>query len=503
MELSLKQSSFSCYEELLSQNITKEYSQESVVPDTMPDIAEIIDASALLMRRSKDISSGLVRIEANISVSILYRPEGGANACRLELGIPAELDVESDRISSGACCCARLKTGALDCRMLNPRKVSVRVELCGMLSCYDRSEKSLSSAVEKEEIPVYTRQEKVSISPVADVREKTFVLSTGFTLPQSSPGAGEILSNRVQPVIDELKFSSGKLLVKGTASYDVIYLGEDGSINTADFTAPFSQILDAPAAEGELRAQADIMLTGAYFELTAGSEGRELSVELHMLLQIVSRETMEIELLTGAYCNCRRLELDMGSCEAETQLMQTRFRGDHREQVDAMLQIDSIISSQASCGCPAVNGGQASLPVWICIIYRDTDGLLHSLKRRAEVSFELPDGDGISVQPEAAWISSISAERAPGGLELRLSACLEAEVHRSGSLEYIKGISCADEETDTSSLPSLVIVRATDKDDLWTLARENCSSVQLIRTVNGLPEQKESWERCLLIPKCL
>ena len=54
---------------------------------------------------------------------------------------------------------------------------------------------------------------------------------------------------------------------------------------------------------------------------------------------------------------------------------------------------------------------------------------------------------------------------------------------------------------DNSKLPSLVVVRAASGDDLWSLAKENCSTIDLICKVNALAEQEGSWEKYLLIPK--
>ena len=47
------------------------------------------------------------------------------------------------------------------------------------------------------------------------------------------------------------------------------------------------------------------------------------------------------------------------------------------------------------------------------------------------------------------------------------------------------------------------MLRADSSTDLWTLAKENCSTVEAIRRANGLDEAGEDWEKLLLIPKAL
>ena len=54
---------------------------------------------------------------------------------------------------------------------------------------------------------------------------------------------------------------------------------------------------------------------------------------------------------------------------------------------------------------------------------------------------------------------------------------------------------------DQSERPSLVLLRAASGDDLWLLARENCSTPEAIRAANGLDALEGDWQRLLLIPK--
>jgi hypothetical protein len=66
----------------------------------------------------------------------------------------------------------------------------------------------------------------------------------------------------------------------------------------------------------------------------------------------------------------------------------------------------------------------------------------------------------------------------------------------------VESISLDDSVTlDNSKQPSLVILRASSDDDLWRLAKENRSTVELISEVNSLEEAEGNWEKYLLIPK--
>ena len=126
MEVSLSKTGFSCYNKIFTQEVKKEATQDTVVPDTMPDISEIIDASGIFMIRSKEVGDGKVKITGNVAVRVIYKAEEEKGVCSIETSVPAELYEESNNIGDDAACSARVLVMLVEARALNPRKVLVR-----------------------------------------------------------------------------------------------------------------------------------------------------------------------------------------------------------------------------------------------------------------------------------------------------------------------------------------------------------------------------------------
>ena len=136
MEANLSKCGFASYDKAYSRTLRKEESQDCVVPDTMPDIAELATTWGCVLIRSKDVGEGRVRVEANVPAKVSFLPEGEEHLCCLDVNIPFYFSAEDAAIREGDFCVADLKLRALETRVLNPRKVTVRAEVELSLECY-------------------------------------------------------------------------------------------------------------------------------------------------------------------------------------------------------------------------------------------------------------------------------------------------------------------------------------------------------------------------------
>ena len=77
MEIKLNKASVSYYSKVLDIEFSIEETAENIVPDTLPDVAEIVDADGMAILRGKDISEGRISVNGMVFGYILYRAEDG------------------------------------------------------------------------------------------------------------------------------------------------------------------------------------------------------------------------------------------------------------------------------------------------------------------------------------------------------------------------------------------------------------------------------------------
>ena len=321
LELRLGNRSISYFEKAYDAVFSREETAESVVPDVMPDIGEILSAEGIVLLRSKEAEQGRVTLTGNIETSVLYLPDGESGIKKLYLSIPFSTSAESTLFFETTRVVAALKLLSIEARMLNPRKVLVKACVCVDLKCYGKSEALICDGVEDGNEEVLTKTAQCVLNPVMGVREKTFVLSDEYAIPQSNPEFGEVLGERVNFVIEDMKTVGDKLIFKGAAQVVLLYLSADESeVEALAYTTPFSQIIemDGTYEYEQLDAEVCLTLTGAYFEpLPLTSEGRVISAEIHAVAQVTCAEKTELTYLADAYSNSCDIEIYRETIEME------------------------------------------------------------------------------------------------------------------------------------------------------------------------------------------
>ena len=502
MEVSLNKTDFRCYHKTFTQRFKKEETQDTVVPDTMPDIGEVLETTGILMIRSKDVDEGVVKVSGTVSACVVYKAEDRREICSLEVSIPVSLNAESEHIRDEAAGTAELQLLSVETRVLNPRKVLVKAEISAQIDCYVSGVREFPQDIGPSEADIHVLRRTVPFSPTVSVREKTFVVTDEWNVPPSSGAAKEILSRRVSTMVDDIKTVGSKLIFKGYIKCALLYNTTDDLLATAEFSSNFSQIIECDTAFNAPAASVDVLPTGVYFEILSGGEGRTISMELHMLAQSLCSERTELQYLADAYSNTHSLNLEQQEETVDCLCQQPVLKENVRQLYETPVPAVEVIEAHAAAGVAVQQEGRIELPVCLYVLYRGGDGQTYSGKKRCTVDFPLAQEMGGSVRVCGCDLTELIAIPSDGGVELRLHVQLQTMLLTSQTIRTVASMSYQeDESVDLSGKPSLVILRASDRDDLWTIAKENCSSVEQIEEINGLRDCTGEWEKFLLIPR--
>lgn len=498
MEAKLKYELLDFCNKIYEKNLRKEQTQDCVVPDTLPDIASVLHTAGCLLIRSKDTSPGRVKLEANIPAKVVFLAEDGG-VFSMEVNVPVFLSAEDEAISQDCSCTAELKLISLETRLLNPRKVLLRAEVSGEIACYAPGSLACPVAVEEGE-HIHTRSRTRRMGFVSAVSEKTFAITDEQPLPAGME-AGDILCADVEVFADDVKQVHSRMIVKGRIKSSLL-LREEDRLVPLELSTDFSQIMEWGGAEADF-ARAWMIPSGIYHYISAGEGEKRLCLEAHLVTQLLCRESRELQLLDDAYSNEYTLECGFETLSCREVSHGPILRADHR-QLWEIRDMGRYLCCGHSWGSPRSADDRLLLPLSLNCLYLDGEGRPRCEKLETELEFENRGGEDRRLELCPPELMECSLSSLPGGVELRLTAQARSlavsEInHRClKSLEY-------DESSpeDISRKPSLTLLKATSGDDLWTLARENCSTVEAIVEANRLDESGENWEKLLLIPKSL
>ena len=503
MEANLKKCGIASYDKTYSRTMRKEEAQDCVVPDTLPDIAELATTWGSVLIRSKDVGEGRVRVEANVPAKVSFLPEGEGGLCCLDVNIPFYFSAEDAAIREGDLCVADLKLRTLETRVLNPRKVTVRAEVELMLECYEAGETVFYTGDEHCDRGVHVRERSFTVAAVGCVTEKTFVLTDELTLPPEQLPAETVLGQQADLCLEDVKSVGSKVILKGSVRSTVLYRTPEGETDRAEFSTEFSQIVDTEVQTEEAYTAVRLLLSGLYYDVAPGYNGRTLHMELHAVAQLTVYENHTVSCLTDAYSNIYALELQREQRALRRIVHMDTLRGTAREEISLPKPAAEVLCCTGECLGASREESGVVLTLRLHLCCRAANGAVFSASQQLTVTVQTDQArEGMLLH--SVMLPELSAVPSEHGVELRCTAEVGIFVTETWEMDCIQGIGY--DETallDLSDRPSLVIMKVRSSDDLWQLARENCSTTEAIRSANGLGEETEPWEKLLLIPRMI
>lgn len=503
MEMQLPTQILQGYAEVFNSSFIQEENYEAQVTEMMPDVREILDTTGYILVRSKDCGTGSLRMNGQIAVTVLYAPDGAADAKSLHLSIPFQVNVESESIPAECQCHSALRLVQLSAIAQNPRQLHLRAEIAVQCCCWKETQREIPVAVEQE--GVHMRPASVELDQICQLQEKSFALTDTYSFAGVTGEGAQLLRQQVEPVVESIGCNEGRLLLQGYLRCTLLFLSQGGQPAQAIYRTPFTQVLEL---EEELPAdgvgRAELLLNGVFFEQGVGGQG-ELAVmaEYHLVAQLQYTRRCTLPYIADAYSNSRHLVLhwDMATGQCATPVF--LVRGSGREMLGISGEAKQIIAVRAELGRSGVQNGEVYTGVQVHVLYTDAQGLMRGAEKQLRLTSDLP-GDQKDGQLLEVVVTECAASPAAEGLELRLG--VEYTLRQSSQLswEFVSAMEWDEvEPQDHSSDPNLVIREISPACTLWELAKAGCSTVEALRVANGLEEDCTMVEGVVLIPKTL
>lgn len=192
MEVNLKREAIQYCTPVYSDTLSREETLETVVSDTLPDVARILDVDAAVYLRSKTLLQGSIRIEGSIRGTVLYIGEDLERLQRIEAELPVSFSAEAEGTEDTDILAANLCVSSADAKLLNPRKIQFRAGISAAVAAY----RSVTAEIptEAEPTPIRHAPSKNHQKPSGRICESrtmtptvTMIHPTGFFSPISAP----------------------------------------------------------------------------------------------------------------------------------------------------------------------------------------------------------------------------------------------------------------------------------------------------------------------------
>ena len=481
-----------------SQSIPQKIEWDSNVPDSKMDILKILSQTLNAHMNDYQIKDNLFLANITVCANLLYLPEGEQEPQIASLKHTDTLQVKLELPPDITWDCTEVLFNVTPHSpvLINSRKAGIRGQLNLTVKLLENVH---LNAPDCDNHTLETLTETVDTYSTPVLRQDQFPFTLSFPLPGGKPPVSEILETSVRIHNGDLKAISNKAVIKGDLEVKLLYISTLSSVETVEFTSPFTEILDVGDLEEEYVTTFELtpfILTATSMENEA-NEQKNISFQGMITAQIHAIMPQRISLVTDAYSFKYPVKLLKKSTSFEQCHLLPQENISLKEMItlsDSQLEeILDVTCTPLLSGAKADNGQIRINGVLSCrILYRTASGIHCILK---EVPFEafrdLPHDtlcSDISAKIELRHFSYHILNQ--NNLEIRSGITYQICLHATKEKEYIDAILLNEETPLNIHRAPIVAYIIKPGDTLFNIAKKYATTVDRLKTVNSIENDR-------------
>jgi len=497
LEFQFDKNTVACMRQLLCDVQNQEQTQEVRIFEEMPDIGRVLGAWGQTFLRSKEWRSSEIVVNGGVMAWVLYVPDDSENIQRIETWIPFQAhfgiaDTGKDG-SAEVNCLLR----SIDARMTSSRKILVRANIGVSCIAMIQQENTLYS-ISKVPDDVQVLTETYPLKLPKECGEKMFTVDELLTVPAANQEAKRIMYYTLHAELADQKVVAGKAVFRGTVRLHLLCCSVEGSLQCLDFEIPFSQYSEL---DNEYGQSASMMFTFAptNVELDFDDTGK-LHLKAGMTAQYTVFEDEMITVIEDAYSPyCKvSIQSDQLQIPATLESAERSVQSETTVNLDCARVLDTVFypdHPQYRRDADIVN---AELRGLLHILYYDSNSEMQCTTVKTECVHEVVADQNCAMR---FWVKpSGKAQATVGGGAVNACGsvllCMQSESKRG--IAFVAGLDI-DESSDKSIQRPSLVLRRSNGNSLWELAKATGSTVAAIKAANHI-ENEPDRKQVLLIP---
>ena len=485
------------------------------VPEQKEDVQRIIHGTAELKAEDIRPVENYVRVTGKVYFKILYMSASGdPRPAAIEGSMPFEEMVYAQSDGNETFFLRNVRT-EFTASVVHSRKLSLRIMAEMEVGREWIRDEELTEDVESD-IPVYRKTQKMNLLRLAVSRKDTYRIKEEFNIPGTKESIGQVLLTDLSVRRLDIRMGQDEVLLRGELEVFCMYLSAEEKADWISQSVPFEGriLCDGVTESMFYHIQHTLEDTLTDVRLDEDGEMRVLGIEATLALRMNIFEEEETEVLKDLYSLEQQCVFDTKETVLEELLMQNQSKCKVSERLslpELKEDVLQILHSQGGIQLESEQHTSDGIRV---------EGILH-------LSFLYLRGD--DTEPYGSWqgmipfsylieypdmpeqvTSSLSyhveqlAVTLAGSEAVEVKAVLSFDVflRRLISAEVITDVRM--EPLDAEQLaerPGIVGLIVQSGEDLWSLAKKYMTTVEGIKEVNSLNDEKVSQGDKLLIFK--
>lgn len=478
-----------------------------IIPDVKPDILNSINTNGTVCIYKKEIMDGKVRLDGSINLYIMYMPDDENDCVRsINTSIDFTQIIDIDEARENMSMEDETIIKAIECKVLNGRKVNIKVKLSIDIKLY--SDEFIEVISQLENMPdMQILNDKIEVNSLVGKGETKIFAKENISIDNVDEVA-EIMKVDLNIINKDIKISYNKILAKAELNVKIMYLTEDNRINVAQSKIPVMGFVDIPNVSEENMCDTQYSIKNVVIKPN-NNETKGIYIETQIELTCLSYEKKEINIIQDLYNPNKEVEFEKKEIKAMT----------GKEKIKDVMQINQEVQLPEIIGHKIYD--VEVKPIIISqniltdkIIYDGNIELkfMYESEKSAEIEIkiiEIPlnhtvEIKGINKQnntkTEISVVSQDFIIGQNGTINCKINLNYEIDISKTTNLNIIDNLKMEDDSKQKNY--SMIIYFVKPGDTLWKIAKKFKSTVDDIVEINNIenPNRISIGEQ-LFIPK--
>ena len=471
-----------CINQIIEQKNEKiTIESDEIVPDIKPDVLSIISSSGNICLHKKEVQDGKVRIEGTVNAYVVYIADDENSSMRaINANIDFSKNIEMKDLKSSMQLECTTDLTELECKIINGRKISLKANIQMSLTAYSNENVEYVDNIENKK-DMQLLNEKININSLIG-NGSTKVYAKDTVSIDNVDNLSEIMKVEIRLENKENKVSYNKILTKADSVFKIMYLTDDGRINSVMATIPVIGFIDMK----DINEDSIIIKPN-------NVEEHSVYVEAEFEIFCAVYKKQEINIIQDMYSRTMDVKYTQRTIKVikDKEEISEVFNLRKQEKIDEVRQNKiydvevkpRIISSQMENG-KIIYQGEISLT----FIYGQEGTTRINIKNLVE-PFEFTVTSNSIAQKMRIDTSIEIAKKdfvvmADSTIDIKVDLNFRLNIVKESSINLIESVT-ESEKKDRESF-SIIVYYARVGDTLWKIAKKFGSTVDEIVKVNGI-----------------
>lgn len=474
------------------------------VPDAKEDIDRIIKYDGALFTEPLRVSADKAGIKGKLSFRVLY---GGGDAIHSLKGmIPFEELMNVEGLSPEDETRISCELEDLSITLINSRKISIRAVITFTVDVEQMREETAGVEITGDEDAQYMTS-CLMFTPIVQRKKDICRIKDELELSGNKPDIAEILWDSAALRSVEIRPLEEKLGLRGELYLFVLYRAADdnNSLQWTEHSLPVDCTIDCPDCSEDRIPYIRLSLSGSEIEPRTDYDGemRMLGIEYAVDMDICLYEEQQADIITDVYSAVRNLEASVKRVPYEQLLLRnsSKCRASDRIRLrKEQARVLQICNSSGNIRVDNVQLTEGGLTVEGAVVVSLLYAALDDKEPLQTLSGVLPFSHKIEapgIAENCTWQLECAVEQLGAvmsnseEIEIKAVLSLDALIMRQLEAEIITDVTAKPYDMDQiKGLPGIVGYVVKPGDTLWKIAKKFYSTVDSIKVINELKDDK-------------